>query len=88
MKSWPRLTLLAAIIGSAALQFASPQIDDYVVHILKTIAVNIILAASLNLVNGHTGQFSLGHAGFMSVGAFVSSAITLSCSAAMYSPAT
>lgn len=78
MKSWPRLALLAGILGSVALQLASPQIDDYVVHILKTIAVNIILAVSLNLVNGHTGQFSLGHAGFMSVGAFVASAVTLS----------
>jgi branched-chain amino acid transport system permease protein len=78
MRHWPRLALLVGIAGSMTLQIASPQIDDYVVHILKTIAVNIILAVSLNLVNGHTGQFSLGHAGFMSVGAFVSSAITLS----------
>jgi branched chain amino acid ABC superfamily ATP binding cassette transporter, membrane protein len=33
--------------------------------------INIILAASLNLINGYTGQFSLGHAGFMAVGAYV-----------------
>src|SRR4029434_5807488 len=78
MRHWPRLALLIGIAGSVALQIASQQICDYVVHILKTIAVNIILAVSLNLVNGHTGQFSLGHAGFMSVGAFVASAITLS----------
>jgi len=78
MRTWPRLALFAGILGSVILQFASPNIDDYVVHILKAIAVNIILAVSLNLVNGHTGQFSLGHAGFMSVGAFVASGITLS----------
>ncbi len=35
------------------------------------IGVNIIMAASLNLINGYTGQFSLGHAGFMAVGAYV-----------------
>ena len=34
---------------------------------LLIIGINIILAASLNLINGYTGQFSLGHAGFMAV---------------------
>ena len=38
---------------------------------LLIIGINIILAASLNLINGYTGQFSLGHAGFMAVGAYV-----------------
>ena len=38
--------------------------------------INIILAASLNLVNGYTGQFSLGHAGFMAVGAYVGVVLT------------
>ncbi|MDQ3624131.1 MAG: branched-chain amino acid ABC transporter permease [Verrucomicrobiota bacterium] len=82
MKNWPRFLLLAGLAGSLALHFAAPRIDDYVVHILKTIAVNVILAVSLNLVNGHTGQFSLGHAGFMSVGAFVASGVTISIGAA------
>src|SRR5207253_10629125 len=34
--------------------------------------INIILAVSLNLINGFTGQFSIGHAGFMAIGAYVS----------------
>ena len=38
---------------------------------LTLIGINIILAVSLNLINGYTGQFSLGHAGFMAVGAYV-----------------
>ena len=38
--------------------------------------INIILAASLNLINGYTGQFSLGHAGFMAVGAYVGVVVT------------
>lgn len=44
---------------------------------LILIAINIIMAASLNLINGYTGQFSLGHAGFMAVGAYMSAIITV-----------
>ncbi|MBI5959693.1 MAG: branched-chain amino acid ABC transporter permease [Chloroflexi bacterium] len=39
--------------------------------------VNIMLATSLNLVNGYMGEFSVGHAGFMAVGAYVSAVITM-----------
>src|SRR6202022_2838942 len=42
----------------------------YYYDILITIGINVVLATSLNLVNGYTGQFSLGHAGFMAVGAY------------------
>ncbi len=44
----------------------------YYYDILITSGINVILAVSLNLVNGYTGQFSLGHAGFMAVGAYAS----------------
>lgn len=44
---------------------------------LILIAINIVLSASLNLINGYTGQFSLGHAGFMAVGAYLSAIITV-----------
>ena len=44
--------------------------------------INIILAASLNLINGYTGQFSLGHAGFMAVGAYVGVVLTTNFHAA------
>jgi len=44
---------------------------------LALICINIILAASLNLVVGFTGQFSLGHAGFMAIGAYVCALIVL-----------
>jgi branched-chain amino acid transport system permease protein len=46
-------------------------ISDYLQAILVTICINIILSVSLNLITGFTGQFSLGHAGFMSIGAYV-----------------
>ena len=44
--------------------------------------INIILAASLNLINGYTGQSSLGHAGFMAVGAYVGVVLTTNFHAA------
>jgi branched-chain amino acid transport system permease protein len=45
--------------------------------IALNVGVDIVLAVSLNVVNGFTGQFSLGHAGFMAVGAYTSAKITL-----------
>ena len=52
-------------------------IDDYQARLLVFIAINIILATSLNLINGFTGQFSIGHAGFMAVGAYSSAYFTV-----------
>ena len=52
-------------------------ISDYLQATLVTICINIILAVSLNLITGFTGQFSLGHAGFMSIGAYVCALITM-----------
>ncbi len=52
-------------------------IDDYLQATLATICINIVLAVSLNLITGFTGQFSLGHAGFMSIGAYVCAIITI-----------
>jgi branched-chain amino acid transport system permease protein len=46
---------------------------SYQYDVLIGIGIAIILAVSLNLVNGHTGQFSLGHAGFMGLGAYFAS---------------
>ena len=44
---------------------------------LILIGINIILAVSLNLINGYNGQFSIGHAGFMAVGAYGAAMITI-----------
>ncbi|PWK10264.1 branched-chain amino acid ABC transporter permease [Tumebacillus permanentifrigoris] len=51
-------------------------LNDSYVDTLVIMGVNIILAVSLNLINGFTGQFSIGHAGFMSIGAYVSAILT------------
>jgi branched-chain amino acid transport system permease protein len=50
--------------------------NDYQQLIILYIAINIILAVSLNLVNGFCGQFSLGHAGFMALGGYMSAALS------------
>lgn len=51
-------------------------IDSYLQLNIFLIGINIILAVSLNLITGITGQFSLGHAAFMSIGAYTSAVIT------------
>ena len=73
----PHLYLLAALLAAAGLSHFSDRIDPYHLDVLTGIGINIILAVSLNLVNGYTGQFSLGHAGFMSVGAYLAAAVSL-----------
>lgn len=55
----------------------SSEIDPYALQLIIYAGINIILAVSLNLVNGFTGQFSMGHAGFMAVGAYSSACITI-----------
>ena len=61
------LPFLVALPFLWALQRWSPP---YPTLVLRYVGINIVLAVSLNVVNGFTGQFSLGHAGFMSVGAY------------------
>jgi branched-chain amino acid transport system permease protein len=48
----------------------------YPSRILVLMGINITLAVSLNIINGHAGQFSLGHAGFMAVGAYTAAYLT------------
>ena len=72
------LTLFVAIlIGAAYGLDAVPMAGmAYYNSIIVLMGVNIILAVSLNIINGHAGQFSLGHAGFMAVGAYFSAFLT------------
>ncbi len=73
----PHLFLLIALAVAYGLSHFTSSFDPYFVDVATGIGINVILAVSLNLVNGFTGQFSLGHAGFMAVGAYLSSALTL-----------
>jgi branched-chain amino acid transport system permease protein len=54
------------------------SISPYVLQVLCLAGINVTLAVSLNLINGFTGQFSIGHAGFMAIGAYSSAWITVS----------
>ncbi len=69
----PIVTLLALV----ALNVVLPRVTNpYHFQVLILVGINIVLAVSLNLVNGFTGQFSIGHAGFMAVGAYASAMFT------------
>ncbi len=72
------IILVAVLAFYAVIQFTISQdiMPPFVTLNLMLICVYVIMAVSLNLINGFTGQFSIGHAGFMSVGAFMSAIIT------------
>src|SRR6266513_5055351 len=57
--------------------FGNFQINPYYARIVNLIGINITLAVSLNLINGLAGQFSIGHAGFMAVGGYTATYVTV-----------
>ena len=73
----PKTWLIVAITLFAIISRFEKSIDPYYFDILISIGINILLGVGLNLVNGYTGQFSLGHAGFMAIGAYVASLLTV-----------
>jgi branched-chain amino acid transport system permease protein len=54
-----------------------PIVNPYAKGVLIMVGINIILCVSLNLVNGYMGEFSVGHAGFMALGAYASAVMTV-----------
>ena len=70
-------TGIVVVLLFTALHFAELHLDSYNKQILSLIAINAILALSLNLIYGFTGMFSLGHAGFMAIGAYVCTLLIL-----------
>jgi branched-chain amino acid transport system permease protein len=72
------LALAGTLAVLVVLNIVLPRVTNpYYFQVLMLIGINIVLAVSLNLVNGFTGQFSIGHAGFMAVGAYASAMFTL-----------
>lgn len=68
--------VIAIILGAALVQmFVRPMLGDFYSKVLLDIGVNIVLAVSLTMVNGFTGQFSMGHAAFMAVGGYCAATI-------------
>lgn len=78
-----RALLAAALIAILyAANLALPAVmNPYYFRIVMLCGINVILAVSLNLVNGFTGQFSIGHAGFMAVGAYAAAMLSLGAGA-------
>ncbi len=71
-----QIWLLLALAVAGGLAAFSGGMDPYLLDVAMGVGINLILAVSLNLINGFTGQFSLGHAGFMAVGAYTSATLT------------
>ena len=74
---WGTVLGLAAVYLVVLGLVQADIIDSYLQATLVTICINIIAAVSLNLITGFTGQFSLGHAGFMSIGAYSCALVTM-----------
>ncbi|HAO19553.1 MAG TPA: branched-chain amino acid ABC transporter permease [Desulfobacteraceae bacterium] len=73
------LSVIAYLFLSLAIVAAvkADLLDLYLQLVIMYIGINIILCSSLNLINGYMGEFSCGHAGFMAVGAYVSSILNV-----------
>lgn len=70
-------TLVAVALFAIFLGVADRFFDAFTLRVFNMCGIYIVLALSLNLLNGFTGLFSLGHAGFMAVGAYVSALLTM-----------
>jgi branched-chain amino acid transport system permease protein len=80
----PRPLVLQLVAGVALVTvllglhfFVGEWVNPYHARILVNCGIAMLLAMSLNLVNGCAGQFSLGHAGFMAVGAYTGATVTV-----------
>ncbi|HPO04063.1 MAG TPA: branched-chain amino acid ABC transporter permease [Bacillota bacterium] len=76
-KNFLKLAALLLLYAVVQILINTRIINPFYEITLALICINIILAVSLNLVTGFTGQFSLGHAGFMSIGAYVGAIINM-----------
>jgi branched-chain amino acid transport system permease protein len=75
--SGAKRSLVIALIAVTLVSLCTHWLNRYYVGVAIDIGINVILAVSLNLINGHTGQFSLGHAGFMAVGGYATAKFAL-----------
>lgn len=74
---WLFIILSLVVYGVIQFLINSGSLNPFYANTLIFIAINIILAVSLHLVIGITGQFSIGHAGFLAVGAYISAIFTM-----------
>ena len=73
-----KIIFIIVVLGFLLLlnYYLPSYLNPYLLQILILIGINIMLAVSLNLINGFTGQFSIGHAGFMAIGGYASAFFT------------
>jgi branched-chain amino acid transport system permease protein len=86
MPAWPsrsQYVLLAVLVVVGVVGAFSGGYNPYFLDIAVSCGINITLAVSLNLINGFTGQFSLGHAGFMGIGAYTAAMLTTAAGATL-----
>lgn len=74
---WLGLVSLGVLAALCFLGGPLGLLDDYQQLLFMYAGINVILCVSLNLVNGYMGEFSIGHAGFMAVGAYASSLLSV-----------
>lgn len=79
MKQYTVPALLALILVVLIAVSMTGTLNLYWQSVLMFMAINIMLSSSLNIINGNMGEFSCGHAGFMAVGAYVSSVLSVLC---------
>jgi branched-chain amino acid transport system permease protein len=72
-------SVLIFLVFGAIVVFAAQYgwINQYQQLVVMYMGINVILSSSLNLINGYMGEFSCGHAGFMAVGAYISSILNI-----------
>ncbi len=74
VRAW--VPVFGLIVAAMIVQiFVKPLLGDFYAKVLLDIGINIVLAVSLTMVNGFTGQFSMGHAAFMAVGGYSAATI-------------
>ncbi|HBL36784.1 MAG TPA: branched-chain amino acid ABC transporter permease [Firmicutes bacterium] len=77
MKTLVSVLLVALFLIFLNILVALRVIDEYTTQVLTIAGINVIIALGLNLISGFTGQLSLGHAGFMAVGAYTTAALMM-----------
>lgn len=73
----PMHVLVALAFAVVVVPATTGGYNDYVQFVMTLVGINIILVTSLNLINGYMGEFSVGHAAFMGVGAYATSLLTV-----------
>ncbi|MCX5745700.1 MAG: branched-chain amino acid ABC transporter permease [Proteobacteria bacterium] len=72
--AWP--FVIAIVIAFVLQAVVAPAMSPFKAKMLLDIGIAIVLASSLNIVNGMAGQFSIGHAGFMMIGGYAAAVVT------------